>query len=330
MTLRLRATCAPNPRIQPLVDGDVEIKDIEFDWNLQPVPMLFRNNIANDDLEFSEMSISETLLVFDRKAALGNGRWNWWALPIFLARGHFWGGMYVNAASGIKDLSDLKGKNVGIPDYCMTAALWMRATLKDLYGIEAKDIAWHNTRPPEESQAVALQLDSDPPPGISVTWEPKDDPISMLERGELDAAIGMSGPRLQESSKVRKLMPDDGKAVIGEFYKKTGCFQANHQFIIQRSLIDQQPGAAMELFNAFASSKQLSYERARKYQSAYLYFEGDDFKEQAEIFGEDPYPMGLKAMRRTLERAVQASLEQGLIRKPVNLEEVYHPDTLAT
>ena len=61
MPLNLKTTCAPNPRSQPLVDGDVVAKDIEFDWNLQPVPMLVRNNSAFDDLELSEMSISDLI-----------------------------------------------------------------------------------------------------------------------------------------------------------------------------------------------------------------------------------------------------------------------------
>ena len=164
---RYKTTCAPNPRIQPLVDGDVKADGIEFDWNLTPVPMLFRNNIALDDPELSEMSISETMLTVDRKEAWGKGRWNWWALPIFLARGHFWGGLVVNSASGIQSLGDLKGKNVGVPDYCMTAALWMRIHLKDLYGIETEDNAWFNLRPKEESQAIALGLEEDPPPGVT-------------------------------------------------------------------------------------------------------------------------------------------------------------------
>jgi hypothetical protein len=35
-------------------------------------------------------------------------------------------------------------------------------------------------------------------------------------------------------------------------------------------------------------------------------------------------------MSTTLQRAIQGSLEQGLIRRPVMLEDVYHPGTLAT
>ena len=331
MTLRLKTTCAPNPRITPLVEGAVKPAGIEFDWNLQPVPMLFCNNIKYDDLELSEMSISETILTVDRKERLGRGRWNWWALPVFLARGHFWTGIVANTASGIQDLGDLRGKQVGVPDYCMTAALWMKVTLKDMYGIEAKDIEWHNMRPRGESQALELQLDVDPPPGVTINWlTDQHDPVAMLERGELDAAIGINDPRLQDNAKLRRLLPDNGKQLIRDFYKKTGCFQPNHHFIIQRSLLDQQPEAAMELYNAFERSKQIAYERAREYQSAYLYFPGDDFQDQAAVFGDDPYPMGLKAMGHTFERLVQGSFEQGLVRRPIKPEEVYHPSTLGT
>jgi hypothetical protein len=86
----------------------------------------------------------------------------------------------------------------------------------------------------------------------------------------------------------------------------------------------------MELYSAFEKSKQVAYERARRQQSAYLYFEGNDFAEQASIIGEDPYPLGLKAMKPTLERLIKGSLEQGLIRRPISLDEVYHPSTLNT
>ncbi|HLF76351.1 MAG TPA: hypothetical protein VJB57_02575 [Dehalococcoidia bacterium] len=331
MTLRLKTTCAPNPRIEALVSGEVKAAGIEFDWNLQPVPMLFCNNIRLDDLEFSEMSISETLLTVDRKPSLGRGRWDWWAIPVYLSRGHFWTGIMVNKNSGINDLGDLKGKQVGVPDYCMTAALWMKVTLKDMFGIEASDISWNNMRPRGESQALELELDKNPPPGVTINWLPADrDPVEMLIRGELDAAIGIESERLAASPNVKRLLPDRGKQLIFDFFKKTGSFQPNHHYIIQRRLVENEPSAVMELYSAFEKSKQVAYERARRQQSAYLYFEGNDFAEQASIIGEDPYPLGLKAMKPTLERLIKGSLEQGLIRRPISLDEVYHPSTLNT
>jgi 4,5-dihydroxyphthalate decarboxylase len=331
VALRLKTTCAPNPRIDALVSGEVRPDGIEFDWHLQPVPMLFCNNIRFDDLEFSEMSISETLLAIERRPSIGNGRWNWWAIPIYLSRGHFWTSMLVNKNAAIKDLGDLKGKQVGVPDYCMTAALWMKVTLKDLYGIDARDISWHNMRPRGESQALELQLDRDPPPGVTINWLNKDqDPAEMLVRGELDAAIGLENERLAASANVQRLLPDRGRELIFDYYRKTGCFQPNHHYIIQRRLVDDRPEVPMQLYDAFERSKRLAYEGARKQPAAYLYFEGNDFAEQASIIGDDPYPMGLKAMGKTLQRLIQGSLEQGLIRRPVRLDEVYHPSTLAT
>jgi 4,5-dihydroxyphthalate decarboxylase len=331
MPLRLKTTCAPNPRIDPLVEGLVTVPNVEFDWDLKPVPMLFLNNIKLDNLELSEMSMSETLLTIDRRPTLSNGRWMWWALPIFLARGHFWTGLVANVDSGIKDLGDLKGKRVAIPDYCMTAALWMKVTLKDMFGIEAGDIEWFNWRPRGESQALELELDKDPPPGVSITWLTKDhDPVAMIERGEIDVAVGVNDPRLRDNPKVRRIMPDNGRQLIGDFYQKTGCFQPNHHFIIQRRIIDGQPESAMDLYNAFRRSKEIAYERGGRKDSAYLYFEGDTPERQASVFGDDPYPMGLSGMRPTLERLIKGSLEQGLIRREVKLDEIYHPSTLNT
>ena len=39
--MKLKATAAPNPRIEALVSGEVSVPGLELDWNLQPVPMLF-------------------------------------------------------------------------------------------------------------------------------------------------------------------------------------------------------------------------------------------------------------------------------------------------
>ena len=70
------------------------------------------------------MSLSEYLVT--RERAQGN-RWQWYALPIFPAKAFLWLGLFVRTAAGITDLSDLRGKRVGIPDYVMTAALWFRS-----------------------------------------------------------------------------------------------------------------------------------------------------------------------------------------------------------
>jgi hypothetical protein len=77
------------------------------------------------------------------------------------------------------------------------------------------------------------------------------------------------------------------------------------------------------LFEAFRRSKEIAYERARRSASAYLYFPGADRQEQAAVFGEDPYPLGLRAMGKNVERAIRGSMEQGLLTKLLRLEDIY-------
>jgi 4,5-dihydroxyphthalate decarboxylase len=129
---------------------------------------------------------------------------------------------------------------------------------------------------------------------------------------------------------VRKLLPDDGKATVFEYYRKTGFFQANHHVIVQNRILREHPWVALELFDAFRRSKEIAYERARRYASACLYFPGKDRQEQAEVLGEDPYPLGLRAMGRNIERAISGSVEQGLLTKPLRLEDIYYRTTLNT
>jgi 4,5-dihydroxyphthalate decarboxylase len=97
---------------------------------------------------------------------------------------------------------------------------------------------------------------------------------------------------------------------------------------VQRRIVEAQPDLPRALYEGFERSKQMAYESGGA--AGYLYFEGDDRAAQTRTYGDDPYPLGLAAMKATLERAIQGSLEQGLIRRPVKLEDVYHPSLLST
>ena len=185
----------------------------------------------------------------------------------------------------------------------MTAALWFRITLKDLYGIEARDNVWYNGRTKALSHGGALGLDTAGPVGVTHHWLTAEQTLDvMLDRGELDACFGVrpggpvtagdptvidryGGTPLEGNPRIRKLL-DDEKEVIYDYYRKTGVFHANHHVIVQNRLLREHPWVALELFNAFQRSKQVAYERARRQQAAYLYFPGRDFQEQATVLGQ--------------------------------------------
>ncbi len=79
MALKLTVTCGPNQRLEPLIDGTVKPENIDLEFQVQPVEVLFYKNLHADDFQVSEMSLSEMLLARDRREKWGNGRWNWTA-----------------------------------------------------------------------------------------------------------------------------------------------------------------------------------------------------------------------------------------------------------
>jgi 4,5-dihydroxyphthalate decarboxylase len=345
MALRLTIAFSDNPRVQPLKDGTVKPQGIELDFvTLDPSTLFFRN-LAYDEFDASEMSISETLLALER----GDGRkWDWSALPVFLSRGHVWPALYVNTGSGIAGLADLNGKRIGVPDYDMTAALWFRITLKDLYAIEASDNVWFNGRTKELSHGGALGLDQAGPRGVTHQWLTADQTLDrMLDRGEIDACTAIrpaaritagdptvidrwGGTPIEGNPRLKKLLTDDGKEIVFEFYRKTGCFQANHHVIVQNRILREHPWVALELYDAFRRSKEMAYERARRAAQTHLYFPGRDVAEQRAAIGNDPYPLGLAAMGHNIERAIRGSVEQGLLQEPLPLDRIYYRTTLKT
>jgi len=228
MALRLTMGFSDNPRVQPLKDGIVKPQGIELDCVTLDPSNLFQRNLTYDEFDVSEMSISETLLAKERTDGT---RWDWSALPVFLSRGHHWHTLYVNTEAGIKSLADMRGKRIGVPDYDMTAALWLRITLKDLHGIEAKDNVWYNGRTQALSHGGALGLDSAGPVGVTHHWLSVDQTLDvMLDRGEIDACTAIrpqprvtagdttvvdrwGGTRIEGNPRLRRLLDDDGKSV---------------------------------------------------------------------------------------------------------------------
>jgi 4,5-dihydroxyphthalate decarboxylase len=346
MVLKLNVAFSDNPRIQPLRDGTVKPEGIELNFIDMGAGWIFHRNLYFDEFDASEMSISSTFLAVERRG--NTGKWDWSALPVFLSTGGLvWSeNTYVNTSSGVNTLGEIKGKRIGVPDYEMTAALWMKIVMKDMYGIEAGDNVWYNGRTAELSRDEALGLDKDPVPGVERQWMTEDQTLDgMLATGGLDAAFFFL-PRRSEGDtqtmeryggtsitdpRIKLLLPDKGKAVFAEYHKKFGHrHQPNHHVIVQNRVLRDHPWAALELMRAFQRSKEVAYERQKAAIKAFFVYEGSDFSDQANVYGEDLFPIGMQAMGKTAQRMIQGSLEQGLLRKDLKLEDVYFRTTLET
>jgi 4,5-dihydroxyphthalate decarboxylase len=344
--LELTVAFSRNPRLLPLIDGTVKPQNLKLNFVESHPAELFYRNLKFDEFDVSEMSISDYLMSREKR---DTGRWQWAALPIFFLKAFYlWPAMYVNAESGIRNAADLKGKRVGVPDYQMTAALWIRVVLKELYGIQPNDITWYNGRTKEVSHGAMLGLYKDPPPGITLNWLDDSQTFDrMLDEGKIDAATGFyprrSGPgqnfididryggtRMEENPRIQKLLSDGGREIIVKYYSKVGVIPVNHMVIVQERILAQHPWVALEIYKAFRRSKEVAFERARELGAGYLLFADHSFQEQAKIFGDDPYPQGLQANRKMLEVLFRGSLEQGLTKNLACPEDVFYRTTLDT
>ena len=121
-----------------------------------------------------------------------------------------------------------------------------------------------------------------------------------------------------------------GKEVIKEFFLKAGVLPTNHMVVVQRQILDEHPWVALELYKAFENAKHVAYDRTKSLTSAYLLFEGEDAKNQARVFGADPFPLGVEKNRKMLEIHFRASHAQGLTKKLKRTEDVFYWTTLDT
>lgn len=213
----------------------------------------------------------------------------------------------------MESAQDLRGKRVGLPDYQMTACVWIRHALLLQYGVSPAEIGWFVGG--LESPSVRERLSLRKPPEVHVEPLPGTTLVQCLESGELDAVISPRAPRaFGHGGSVRRLFrsPRDEER---RYFELTRVFPIMHTFVVRPRLIEQHPELAADLFGALVEAKRIADERLSEtdflpYGLAWLIEER--LEEQA-LLGEDPWPYGLEANRRALDLFCDALFDQGLV-----------------
>ncbi len=315
------------------MDGAVQAEGLELIPTYSHPAETFWRQLKFQEFEIAEMSMSSYLIARSQGSDMI-------ALPVFPSRRFFHTEISYHVDSGVKEAGDLVGKRIGVAEYQQTAALWTRGILEHDFGVSQYKVHWHMERSEELSHGGATGFT--PPPGISFHQIPADKSLaSMLVDHELDAAA-VAGPWARAASvidrssripgsgdwsKVKPLFPDR-IAEGARFFQKYSFIPVNHAYIIRGDIHRKYPWVAFNLYTGFVKAKALAAEKLAERIPSALFFGREYLAMTREIFGDDPFPYGLKANRRMLETLISYSYEQGLTPKKMKAEELFAESTI--
>src|ERR1700739_2299249 len=184
--LQLSVAVGNYDRIRPLVDGEVQIEGVDPVFMLQDPEEIFFRAFRHADFDVCELSLSS----FAVKTAKGDCPYV--GIPVFPARAFRHTSIYVRT-DRIRSPADLKGKRIGVPEYQLTANVWVRLLLEEEYGVKASDVIWvrGGYEDPTRGEKITLKLPDD----IKLQDAPEGETISsLLAAGQIDAVIGPRAP----------------------------------------------------------------------------------------------------------------------------------------
>jgi 4,5-dihydroxyphthalate decarboxylase len=204
-------------------------------------------------------------------------------LPVTLAARFQEGALLCRADGPVRGPADLAGKRVGVRAYSQTTGMWLRGTLAERHGVAPDAVRWLTF----EDAHVAEY--GDPP------WAERAakgaDMLAMLKSGELDAAI--FGNDTPQDPALRTVFPD--VAAAGEAFRAAhGFVPVNHLLCVRAEIAQTHPELVVELTRMLRDA-----------------------------LAGTALPVGRAALRPAIELASRYCAEQGLLPRPLDLDEVW-------
>jgi 4,5-dihydroxyphthalate decarboxylase len=304
-------------RTTALALGDVRPSGIDLTYLRMPVEEAFWRMARTHDFDASEMSFSSYIL------HRAQGDTSLTAIPVFTSRFFRHGYLFVNADSGIRGPEDLKGKRMGVPEYQITAVVWIRGLLEDEYGIKPSDLQWFQGGQEQPGRIEKLPISV---PGVQITPIPEDRTISqMLASGEIDVMMTARAPSTFDGVRVKRLFPNF-RQVEQDYYTRTGIFPIMHTVVVRSDVLEQHPWVARNLFDAFVAAKNKAYRELNGNIAALPYMLPwlvEYLEDTRQVMGNDFWPYGVEPNRKTIETLIRYSVSQGLSPRPVAVEDLF-------
>jgi len=202
-----------------------------------------------------------------------------------------------NKELGHLEPKDIEGRKVGVRTYAQTTGLWVRGILRHEYDVDLDKVTWltigesHLSEYSDPSNCERLAAGSSIP--------------KMMLDGELAAAI--LGNDMPKDPRVQTLVPEPFDAAE-KWYQREGIVPINHMFVVHENISRNRPEVVQEIFRMIVESRAAT--PSSKMPSVFP-------------------PIGLEANRNVLQMAIDWSLEQKIIPRRLEVDELFDATTAA-
>jgi len=134
---------------------------------------------------------------------------------------------------------------------------------------------------------------------------------------------------LDANPNIRQLFPD-ARAAEKDYYRKTGLFPIMHAVAIRTDVIKTSPWLPKAAFEMYSKAKQKAYADLETTTAlkVTLPWVTQEFEDTRKLMGENYWPYGIEQNRKELELVTRYVYEQGLVKRHLDFEELFHPSTL--
>lgn len=311
-------------RTKALIDGRVRIEGCDVNTLIIEPEEAFHRAFRDQDFDITEISLSSHAMTTAR------GENPYVAIPAFVSRVFRHSGIYVRTDRGIQTPADLSGKIIGVPEYQITANVWIRGILQDEFGVDPESIRWRRggTEQPGRNERSPIRL----PANIEIEQIPDDQSLStMLASGRIDAVFSARAPSCVANGapNVARLFPNF-REVEADYFKRTGIFPMMHMIGIRKSLCEQHPWLPVSVYKAFVEAKRIAMEQVKDIGQLWttLPWSVAEYEATVALMGKDYWSYGVAENYHALDTLARYSFEQHLSKRRLAVEELFAPSVL--
>jgi 4,5-dihydroxyphthalate decarboxylase len=286
----LRIALGDYPHTAALRANKVQSDRLELDFAaIKPVYKAFAEMVRKSAYDVSEMAIVTYLQAKSHGKPLV-------LLPCVMLGRFQHGTLLYNSERGKLTLADLPGRRVGVRSYTQTTGAWLRGHLQNDYGVDIYRVHWVNF---EDAHVLEYR----DPPFVERAASDKT-LLKMLQDGELDA--GIFGAELPTDPRLKSVI-EDPDAETQRWRAKHGVVPLNHMVVVTESLSRSNPELVREVYRMLKAAKQAA-----------------GLPKPGEI---DFHPFGVEACRPALEMIIAYAVQQKLIPRPFEVDDLFDGTT---